>query len=144
MFYIKTSYTKIQRTQKGGLGIVYSELQLVSGRASKCTRTVHAQSADFKAGIFQYSKSYLLFIYYVEIITFLCKLAQISLLLVFVIYYLYNLYNKFTRHKQVCLMRLRFEKYFSSRSLIKHACSQCDKVISKILVCILFLYLAKR
>ena len=34
-------------------------------------------------------------------------------------------YNKFTRHEQVRLIRLRFEreKYLSKRSLIKHTCS---------------------
>ena len=26
---------------------------------------------------------------------------------------IFPLYNKFTRHEQVCLMRLRFERYFS-------------------------------
>ena len=33
-------------------------------------------------------------------------------------------YNKFTRHEQVRLIRLRFEreKYLSKRSLIKHTC----------------------
>ena len=34
-------------------------------------------------------------------------------------------YNKFTRHEQVRLIRLRFEreKYLSKRSLMKHTCS---------------------
>ena len=34
-------------------------------------------------------------------------------------------YNKFTRHEQVRLITLRFEreKYLSKRSLIKHTCS---------------------
>ena len=34
-----------------------------------------------------------------------------------------------SRHKQFCLMRLRFERCFSRRSLIKRTCSLRDKLI---------------
>ena len=60
---------------------------------------------------------------------------------------LFSVHNTISssRHEQVCLMRLRFERYFShhrarmekylsKRSLIKHTCSRRDKrIIIKIL-----------
>ena len=38
---------------------------------------------------------------------------------------LFSVHNtiSLSRHEQVCLMRLRFERYLSKRSLIKHTCS---------------------